>query len=92
MRLPLSDIEIQRQLGALAGWSRRGNALVRTYEFPTFAQAIAFVDRVAPIADAYGHHPDIDVRYNKVTLHLSTHTAGGITAMDFTLARAIDAD
>lgn len=90
MPLPLSDIEIHRQLATIAGWSRRGNALVRTYEFPGFAQAIAFVDRIATIADAHEHHPDIDIRYNKVILHLSTHSAGGITDNDFVLARAID--
>ena len=90
MRTPLSDIEIQRQLGALSGWMRRGRELVRTYEFSTFAQAIAFVDRIAPIADAQDHHPDIDIRYNTVVLHLSTHSAGGITGNDFKLAMAID--
>lgn len=91
MRTPLSDIEIQRDLGTLPGWVRRGNELTRTYEFRTFGDAVAFVDRIAPLADSLDHHPDIDIRYTKVTLHLSTHSAGGITAMDVTLARRIDA-
>ncbi len=91
MNTPLSDIEIHRALGGLHGWARRGNEMIRTYEFRTFADAIAFVARVGPIADGLDHHPDIDIRYTKVTLHLSTHSAGGITKMDVELAQAIDA-
>jgi 4a-hydroxytetrahydrobiopterin dehydratase len=90
MRSPLSDIEIQRDLGSLNGWSRRGNELVKTYDFPTFADGIAFVNRVARAADALDHHPDIDIRYTRVTFHLSTHSAGGITKQDFKLAAAIE--
>jgi 4a-hydroxytetrahydrobiopterin dehydratase len=89
--LPLSDIEIHRALSSLPGWSRKGNELLKTYEFRTFGDAIAFVGRVAPIADGRDHHPDIDIRYNKVLLHLSTHSAGGITRKDVELAQAIDA-
>ncbi len=88
----LSDIEIQRALNALSGWTRRGNALTRTFEFPTFAAGIAFVNRVAEVADGMDHHPDIDVRYTKITFILSTHSAGGITQRDFKLAEAIDAE
>jgi 4a-hydroxytetrahydrobiopterin dehydratase len=91
MRMPLSDIEIQRQLSALDGWSRKGNSLTRTFEFPTFASGIAFVDRVARVADNMDHHPDIDIRYTKISFHLSTHSAGGITPLDLKLAAAIDA-
>ncbi len=91
MATPLSDIEIHRQLAGLQGWARRGNEIVRTFEFSSFGLAIAFVDRIAPIADAHNHHPDIDIRYNKVVVHLSTHDAGGITGNDFRLAQAIDA-
>jgi 4a-hydroxytetrahydrobiopterin dehydratase len=86
----LSDIEIQRALGTRTGWSRRGIALTRTFEFPTFAAGIAFVNRVAEAADKMDHHPDIDIRYTKITFSLSTHSAGGITSKDFTLAEAID--
>jgi 4a-hydroxytetrahydrobiopterin dehydratase len=90
MRQKLSDLEIQRALGGLAGWSRRGDALVKTYAFDKFADGIAFVGRVARVADEMNHHPDIDIRYTKVTMSLSTHDAGGITQSDLTLAQRID--
>lgn len=86
----LSDIEIQRELGALPGWSRRGNALTKTFESPDFPAAIAFVNRMADVAERMNHHPDIDIRYTRVTCHLSTHSAGGITRKDVQLAAAID--
>ena len=88
---PLSDVEIQRALGALPGWTRRGDALVKTHQFATFAEGIAFVGRVAAIADGMDHHPDIDIRYTKVTTSLSTHSAGGITELDLRLAEGIEA-
>ena len=87
----LSDITIQRELGALRGWSRRGDALVKTFSWPTFPEGIAFVERVAEAAERAQHHPDIDIRYTKVTCSLSTHDAGGITEKDIALARAIEA-
>lgn len=92
MPVTLSDIEIQRELGKLsaAGWSRRGDALVKTYAFATFLEGIEWVRRVAEAAERLEHHPDIDIRYNKITVCLSTHSAGGITAKDFELARAIE--
>ena len=90
MAEPLSDIAIQRELGSLAGWSRRGDALARTYQFRNFAQSMEFVNRVAALAESADHHPDIDIRYAKVTLTLSTHDSGGITAKDIALAKAID--
>ena len=86
----LSDIAIQRELGALHGWSRRGDVLTRTYQFRNFSESMRFVNRVADAAEAADHHPDIDIRYSKVTLTLSTHSAGGITEKDIALARAID--
>lgn len=86
----LSDIDIQRELGRLPGWSRRADALVKTYQHATFRAAIDFVNRVAQTADAADHHPDIDIRYTKVTCTLSTHTAGGITAKDLALAGEIE--
>jgi len=88
----LSDIEIQRALGARPGWTRRNNSLARTFEFPTFAAGIAFVNRVAKVADKMDHHPDVDIRYTKISFSLSTHSAGGITSKDFALAEAIDAE
>ena len=84
-RLP--DLDIQRALGALPGWSRRGDTLTKTFAFERFADGIAFVGRVAAAADAADHHPDIDIRYTKVTLALSTHSAGGITQLDVDLAQ-----
>jgi 4a-hydroxytetrahydrobiopterin dehydratase len=90
MRQKLSDLEIQRALGGLAGWSRRGETLVKTYTFERFADGIAFVDRVAVAADGMDHHPDIDIRYTKVTISLSTHDAGGITTSDLQLAEKIE--
>ena len=86
----LSDIAIQRELGSLTGWSRRGEVLTRTYQFRNFTQAMEFVNRVAGLAESANHHPDIDIRYSKVTLTLSTHDAGGITSNDVALARSID--
>jgi 4a-hydroxytetrahydrobiopterin dehydratase len=86
----LSDLEIQRALGSLPGWSRRGETLVKTYTFEKFAEGIAFVDRVAVAADAMNQHPDIDIRYTKISIALSTHDAGGITQSDLTLAEKIE--
>lgn len=86
----LSDIEIQRGLGALPGWSRKGDTLLKTYHFATFPAGIAFIAKVADIAEAMAHHPDIDIRYTKVSFVLSTHDAGGVTAKDFDLAKAIE--
>lgn len=71
---------------APAGWTEVDGALERTFELPSFPDAIAFVDRVADLAQAEDHHPDIDVRYKNVTLRWSTHSAGGITERDLELA------
>lgn len=86
----LSDIAIQRDLGSLPGWSRRGGVLQKTFTFPTFPGAIAFVNRVAEAAEAMEHHPDLDIRYTKITAVLSTHSAGGITQLDLDLARRME--
>ena len=90
MPAKLSDVEIQRSLGTLAGWARRGDTLAKTFTFPRFADGIAFVAKVAGMADAMDHHPDIDIRYTKVTFTLSTHSAGGITQLDLDLAAKIE--
>lgn len=87
----LSDIEIQRGLGALPGWARKGDTLVKSYSFAKFLDGIAFVDRVALAAEKMNHHPDIDIRYTKVHCVLSSHDAGGITDRDLRLAQAIEA-
>jgi 4a-hydroxytetrahydrobiopterin dehydratase len=72
------------------GWSRRSNKLIKAFEFSSFRNSIVFVNRVATLADLHDHHPDIDVRVEKVTLTLSTHDAGGITEKDIKLAEQID--
>jgi 4a-hydroxytetrahydrobiopterin dehydratase len=86
----LSDISIQRELGNLPGWSRRGEVITKTFQFRNFLTGIDFVTAVAKAADAADHHPDIDIRYTKVTCALSTHSAGGITQKDLDMARKID--
>lgn len=86
----LSDIEIQRELGSLPGWARRGNTLVKSYSFPAFPAGIDWVRRVADLAEAMNHHPDLDIRYTKVTATLSSHDSGGITSKDIMLAKAMD--
>jgi 4a-hydroxytetrahydrobiopterin dehydratase len=85
----LTETEIETLLSRVPGWERRGPEIRRTWTFPDFAGSMAFVNRVAALAEAAGHHPDIDVRYSKVTLALSTHDAGGLTARDFALAEGI---
>ncbi|MFL5575984.1 MAG: 4a-hydroxytetrahydrobiopterin dehydratase [Gemmatimonadaceae bacterium] len=90
MTSPLSDITIQRELGSLPGWSRRGGALTKSFTLGSFAAAIEMVRRVADAADAADHHPDIDVRGNRLLFTLSTHAAGGVTQKDIDLAREIE--
>ncbi len=91
MRVPkLADEQIQQQLGTLTGWQIENNALTKTYTFANFAQSLAFVNRVGAAAEAADHHPDIVIRYSKVTLALSTHDSGGITEKDFALAAEAD--
>ncbi len=86
----LSDIEIQRALGGLPGWLRRGGVLTKTYHFARFPDGIAFIARVAEVAERMQHHPDIDIRYTDVQFQLTTHDAQGITVRDLDLARAIE--
>jgi len=86
----LTKTEIESLLPRVPGWERRGSEIRRTWTFPDFRAAMAFVNRVADLAEGANHHPDIDVRYSKVTLVLSTHDAGGLTARDFALAEKID--
>jgi len=86
----LSDDEIEGRLASVPGWKRDGDWLQRAYEFETFPAAVAFANRVAEAAEALDHHPDITIQYTKVTLRVSTHDAGGLTASDFALASRID--
>ena len=82
----LSQEEANRRLAALPEWKIVSGELVRTFQFKDFRAALAFVNRVGELAEEAGHHPDIDIRYNRVRLALMTHDAGGITAKDFDLA------
>ncbi|WP_290056933.1 4a-hydroxytetrahydrobiopterin dehydratase [Amycolatopsis solani] len=84
----LSDSEADGRLGA--NWTRTGAVISREVELASFSQAIEAVDRVAVLAEAADHHPDIDIRWRTVTFRLSTHSAGGLTAKDFSLAAEID--
>lgn len=86
----LSDIAIQRELGNLPGWSRRGEVITKTFQFRNFLAGIDFVTAVARAAEAADHHPDIDIRYTKIICTLSTHSAGGITQKDLDMARQIE--
>lgn len=85
----LSDQEIQDKLKALPGWKYEGGALVREFNFPDFAVAFAFVTRMALLAEKANHHPDIDIRYNKVRVALVSHDSGGVTARDISMAGEI---
>lgn len=88
----LTDDEIDRQLAELPAWSRAGGqtpAIVATYELLDFVGAVAFVNRVANEAEEMNHHPDLDIRWNKVTLVLSTHSEGGLTQLDIELAHRV---
>ncbi|MGA3010183.1 MAG: 4a-hydroxytetrahydrobiopterin dehydratase [Terracidiphilus sp.] len=87
---PLSKEEIASLLGALPGWQIEAGELTRTFKFDDFIAALAFVNRVGDQAEKAGHHPDIDIRYNRVRLGLVTHDAGGLTAKDFELATVAD--
>jgi 4a-hydroxytetrahydrobiopterin dehydratase len=81
--------EIAAKLATLPGWAVENGELVRQFQFPGFLGSIDFVNGVAELAEAAGHHPDIDIRYNKVRLALTTHDAGGITTKDFELAAKV---
>ena len=87
----LDDDDISIRLGALPGWERSGDEIVRTFELPTFPDAIAFVTRLADRAEAANHHPAIDIRWRNVRIALTTHDAGGLSDLDFDLAREIEA-
>ena len=83
---------LNSKIKRVRGWdtTEAGKAITRTYTFPSFPASIRFVSYVAELAESMDHHPDIDVRYDKVTLTLSTHDAGGVTDKDFALVKLID--
>jgi len=85
----LRDSEIKEALQQLPEWYLRNHAIRRDFEFKTFAKAMIFVNHVAEIAETMNHHPDIDIRYNKVTMALTSHDSGGVTERDLKLAKRI---
>jgi 4a-hydroxytetrahydrobiopterin dehydratase len=86
----LTKDDLKRLLRKIPEWELEGKKITRTFEFDDFEEAIDFVNDVAEIAEEAQHHPDIDIRWSKVTLSLTTHEAGGITDVDFEVAERID--
>lgn len=86
----LNASEIKSALVAVPDWTKTGATISRTFQFKDFPAAVRFVNAVAGIAEQAWHHPDIDIRWNKVTLTLTTHDAGGLTEKDFDLAQRFD--
>ena len=86
----LSDAEITAGLSALPGWAREGDEIVKTFDCGSFPDAVAFVVRIGFFAERADHHPDLDVRWKRVRVALSTHDAGGLTAKDLALATEIE--
>ncbi len=87
----LTDTEIGAALASLPGWRRDGERIQRDFEFKDFVAALGFIAQVGALAERADHHPELSNVYNKVTIALSTHDAGGITAMDTALAAEISA-
>jgi len=86
----LTATQVKPALATVPEWKTHRSAIRRTYKFNDFPAAVRFVDAVAKIAEKAGHHPDIDIRWNKVTLTLTTHDEGGLTQKDFELAKRAD--
>ena len=87
----MTPAQIKVALKTLPDWSRKGAIITRTYQFKDFVAAIRFVNAIAKLAEKAWHHPDIDIRWNKVALALTTHDEGGLTEKDFALAKKFDA-
>ena len=87
----LMEEEIAKQLAEVPKWTRVGKAIERSWKFLDFKEAMAFLNRVAELAEAANHHPDVWNSWNRVKLSLTTHDSGGLTARDFKLAKRIDA-
>jgi 4a-hydroxytetrahydrobiopterin dehydratase len=86
----LTETEVAGKMGTVPAWGLKGAEISRTYAFKDFVGSMKFVNAVADEAEKANHHPDIDIRWNKVKLALSTHDAGGLTEKDFALARIAD--
>jgi len=87
----LSDSEIKERLGGLDGWSREGDAITKTFENGDFVGSVKFVDSLVEPAEGMGHHPDLELSWDKVKVTITNHAEGGLTANDFELAGKIDA-
>ena len=86
----LSDDDVNSRLEGLDGWERQGDAIVKEFERDDFVGAVKLVDELVGPAEEMGHHPDLAISWNKVTVTLTSHSAGGLTANDFELAKRID--
>jgi 4a-hydroxytetrahydrobiopterin dehydratase len=87
----LSDAEIEARIAELSGWERQGKAISKTFECGDFVGSVRFVEAIVEPAEAMGHHPDLAISWDKVTVTISTHSEGGLTAADFVLAGQVDA-
>jgi 4a-hydroxytetrahydrobiopterin dehydratase len=88
--MKLAADTITAELSSLPGWVREENAISKVFRFQDFSGSVAFLDRIVPIANGMDHHPDADIRYNRVRIVLTTHDEGGITEKDIRLARELD--
>ena len=87
----LDNEEIEARLADVEGWSRKGDAIVKTFDHGDFVGSVEFVRRLTAPAEEMGHHPDLSISWNEVEVSITNHSAGGLTAADFELAGRIDA-
>jgi 4a-hydroxytetrahydrobiopterin dehydratase len=87
----LSDSEIEARLAELAGWRREGGSVVKSFDRGDFVGSVGFVESLVEPAEAMSHHPDLEISWSEVKVTISTHSEGGLTALDFELAAKIDA-
>ena len=87
----LNDSEVEERLAGLSGWERSGEAIAKSFKRGDFVGSVRFVDRLVEPAEAMNHHPDVAISWDEVTVRISTHSEGGLTAADFELAETIDA-
>ena len=88
----LDDGEIEERLAGLEGWERHGDAIRKSFDNGDFKGSVDFVNRLTPAAEAMNHHPDLEISWKTVTVTITTHSEGGLTANDFELASKIDAE
>jgi 4a-hydroxytetrahydrobiopterin dehydratase len=86
----LSDDDVRARLEGLEGWERERDTIRKEFSFKDFVGSVDFVNRITSLAEELGHHPDLSISWNKVTVSLSTHSEGGLTASDFELAERIE--